>query len=83
MECWVSKLGNKGAWSSFLKDIFLIFKNEDFGFDIFVKGQIFRPRTIRTENFFRNFNGIICSYRVFYLTIFRIHGSGSTPLATL
>ena len=29
-------------WSSFLKEFWKIFKNEDFGFDIFEKGQILR-----------------------------------------
>ena len=37
MKCWVSKKGKKGAWGSILRDLFLIFKNEDFGFDIFKK----------------------------------------------
>ena len=35
MDCWVSKQGEKGVWSSFLKDFWKIFKNEDFGFKIF------------------------------------------------
>ena len=45
MECWVSKQGKMGArsWSSFLKDFWKIFKNEDFGFKFFEKGQILRP----------------------------------------
>ena len=38
MDCWVSKQGKKGAWSSFLKDFLEIFINKYFGFDIFEKG---------------------------------------------
>ena len=39
IECWVSKLGKNGAWSSFLKDFFLEnIQNEDFGFAIFENG---------------------------------------------
>ena len=34
MEYWVSKQNKKDAWK--------IFRNEDFGFDIFEKGQILR-----------------------------------------
>ena len=40
MEWWVSKQGKKGDWSSFLKEFSENIKNEDFGFDIFEKGQI-------------------------------------------
>ena len=40
MECWLSKQGKKGAWSSFLKKFWKIIKNKDFGFDISKKGQI-------------------------------------------
>ena len=36
MEGWVSKEGKKVAF-------WKIFKNKDFGFEIFEKGQIFRP----------------------------------------
>ena len=43
MECWVSNKGKKGHWSSFLKDFQKIFTIEDFGIDIFDKGQISRP----------------------------------------
>ena len=32
MECWVSKQGKKGAWSSFLQEFLENIQNEDFGF---------------------------------------------------
>ena len=35
--------------------IWKIFKNEDFGFEIFEKGEILRPFSdLKTENFFKN-----------------------------
>ena len=44
MECWVSKKGKKRAWSFSSKGFFCkMFKNEDFGFQIFENGQILRP----------------------------------------
>ena len=44
MKCRVSKYGKQGVWSSFLKDFFWkIFKNKDFGLNIFKKGQILMP----------------------------------------
>ena len=55
MECWVSKKGKKGVWSSFL-NFLKIFKNEDFGFKFVEKGQIFkaffRPGALKTEKKF-------------------------------
>ena len=43
MECWVSKLGKKVVWGSFLKEFWKIFMNEDFGFKILEKGHILKP----------------------------------------
>ena len=59
-------------WRSFLK----IFKNEEeFGFDIFEKGQILRPFSgLAPSNlsiFSKEINGSIWAYKVFYMPIFR------------
>ena len=48
MKCkGVKRVIEAHFWRIFLK----IFKTGDFGFDIFVKGQILRPNTLKTENF--------------------------------
>ena len=73
------KLGYKG-WVEFISEGFL--ENiEDFGFDIFEKGQILRPfsglASSKLNISSKKCNGIICAYRVFYLPIFRrIEGGG-------
>ena len=64
------------------------FKNEDFGFDIFEKGQILRPFSglvpSKLKIFQTKFNGGICAYRVFYIPIFRrIEGGGGGLNPTL
>ena len=40
MKSLVSKQGKKGAWSSFLKEFWIIFKNKDFSLKFFEKGNI-------------------------------------------
>ena len=43
MECWVSKQGKKGHWSSFLKKFLKIFKNEDFKYQKNIFGFLGPP----------------------------------------
>ena len=55
---------SEGSW--------IIFKNEDFGFDIFEKGQILRPFSglalkMSSKDF--NVSIILSAYRVFYIPI--------------
>ena len=64
MKCWVSKNGKKGVWSYFWKK----FKDENFYLDIFEKGQIFRPSTLKS--------GSLCAYRIFYLQILQENRRG-------
>ena len=55
-----------------MKEFLEIFKNEDFGFDIFEKGRIFRPfkglAPSKLIFFSRKFNGSICSVHIQYST---------------
>ena len=51
-------MGKKGDWSSFLNECLENIQNEDYGYDIFEKGQILRPFSglvpLKTENVFKN-----------------------------
>ena len=62
MECWVSKQGKKGVWSSFL-NFRKIFKNADFGFKFFEKGQIFIPFSGLAPSKLKKIKGRLCVYR--------------------
>ena len=68
---WISK---QGDLSSFLKEFLEIFKNEDFSFDNFEKGQIQRPFSGLAPsklNFFSTkFNDSRFANKVFYMPIF-------------
>ena len=75
MECWVSKYGKKGHWSSFLKKFLKNIKKWRFWFfEIYEKGQNLRPFSglapSKLKFFSKKFNGSICAYRVIYLLIF-------------
>ena len=60
-------MGKKGDWSSFLKEFLENIENEDFGFDIFLKCQIWRPFTglapSKLKFVSQKIKGRLCVYR--------------------
>jgi len=70
------KIGWKGSLEFISEGIFDKYsKIKILVFEIFEKGQIFRPffwpSTLKTKTFTKKINGSICAYRVFHLPIFR------------